>query len=58
MAARTILIVDDDEDLRSNLVEQLQDQTPFHIVVADNVAAAFERVEQMLACQIWMGVKR
>jgi len=44
MASRTILVVDDDNDLRTNLVEQLQLETDFKIIEMDKAADALELV--------------
>jgi len=46
MASRTILVVDDDDDLRANLVEQLQAETSFHIIEAERVEKALELTGQ------------
>jgi len=46
MVSRTILVVDDDDDLRVNLVEQLQTATAFHIIEANRAGAALELAEQ------------
>jgi len=46
MASRTVLVVDDDDDLRSTLVEQLQAETSFEIMEADKVTTVLELVEQ------------
>jgi len=46
MASRTILVVDDDDDLRSNLVERLQAETAFYIIEADNATGAIEQAAQ------------
>jgi len=46
MASRTILVVDDDDDLRGNLVEQLRVETLFQITEVDRASIALERVEQ------------
>jgi len=45
MASRTILIVDDDDDLRFNLVEQLQMETSFKIIEADRALLALKLAE-------------
>jgi len=46
MASHAILVVDDDDELRSNLVEQLQIETAFQITQTDKAAVAIERVTQ------------
>jgi len=44
MTARTILVVDDDDELRSLLVEQLQAQDEFTVLQEDRALSAIERV--------------
>jgi len=45
MTARTILVVDDDDEMRTLLVEQLQGEKVFNIIHADKATAAIERIK-------------
>jgi len=46
MTDRTILVVDDDDDLRAILVEQLQMHEEFHVLHEDNATKAVEAVKK------------